>query len=305
VGRQDELFIPASQAPADKQIGRLASRQQSNVHYDQLRAIGLSKADIAYRVRVGRLYPVHYRVYSVGKRPVTALEKASAAVLACGTGAALSHSSAMTLWGFYKYWETPFHVVVPGDRRPKGIKVHRSATLTWRDTKTHRGIRVTSPARTIFDMAPRMKRKTLIRVVNDALRGPLPEDTLAEIVARLPNAKAAKLLRPFVENDSGLSYSDLEDDFQNFCQEFGLPRPLTNVRIAGCLRDAWFPQERVIVELDGWEFHRSRGSFESDRERDAEALLAGIVTVRITHERMKHARANEAARLDKILQSRR
>jgi hypothetical protein len=289
----------------DLEIARVAARQHGNITRRQLRSIGLTDDAIAHRVRTGRLFRQYPGVYSVGRPAVTALEKASAAVLACGTGAALSHSSAMTLWGFYKYWETPFHVVVPGDRRPKGITVHRSATLTWRDLKTHRGIRVTSPARTIFDMAPRMKRKTLTRVVNDALRGPLPEDTLAEIVARLPNAKAAKLLRPFVENDNGLTYSELEDEFAAFCEEFGLPRPLTNVRIAGYLRDAWFPQERVVVELDGWDFHKSRHSFESDRERDAEALLAGIVTVRITHERMKHARANEAARLDKILEARR
>jgi hypothetical protein len=289
----------------DLQIAVLAKRQQGNVGYGQLVRLGLSPDAIQHRVRTGRLFREYPGVYSVGRPARTPLERASAAVLACGPDAALSHSSAMTLWGFYKRWDKPFEVVVPGDRRPKGIKVHRSRTLHWRDTKTRLGIRVTSAARTIFDMAPRLKRKTLTRVVNDALRGPLTKDALAEIVARMPHTQAAALLKPFVENDNGLTYSHLEDDFQSFCEKFGLPRPLTNIWIAGHKRDAWFPNERVIVELDGWDFHKDRHAFESDRERDANALLAGIITVRITNERMKHTPAREAARLDQILQSRR
>jgi very-short-patch-repair endonuclease len=75
--------------------------------------------------------------------------------------------------------------------------------------------------------------------------------------------------------------------------------------VAGYEVDALFPREKVIVELDGWDFHSSRESFESDRERDASTLVAGHVTVRITYERMHDRPPEEAARLDEILRQRR
>ena len=83
------------------------------------------------------------------------------------------------------------------------------------------------------------------------------------------------------------------------------PRPRTNVRIAGHLVDAVFDAERLIVELDGYEFHGDRGSFETDRDRDADTLAIGHATVRITWERMTQRPRREAARLLSILDDRR
>jgi very-short-patch-repair endonuclease len=68
--------------------------------------------------------------------------------------------------------------------------------------------------------------------------------------------------------------------------------------VAGHEVDALFPEQKVIVELDSWEFHQDRSSFESDRDRDADTLAAGHLTVRITWGRMT---TNEAARLHEIL----
>jgi very-short-patch-repair endonuclease len=75
-----------------------------------------------------------------------------------------------------------------------------------------------------------------------------------------------------------------------------------NVIVAGYEVDALFPEEKVIVELDSWEFHRDRSSFESDRDRDADTLAAGHVTVRMTWAQMS---AREAKRLHRILEQRR
>jgi very-short-patch-repair endonuclease len=212
----------------------------------------------------------------------------------------------MTLWGFSKRWSAPFEVVVPGDRRPPGIKVHRSRTLARRDVTKHLGIRVTTPARTLLDCAPRLPEKARTRAVNDALLSRyLTQGALAEILDRLPSCPAARLLRPFVSDDGGPTRSDLEDAFLGFCERFGLPRPETNVPVAGYLVDAWFAQERLIVELDGYDFHRSRSSFEGDRNRDADTLLAGLATVRVTWRRMRETPEAEATRLDRILRARR
>jgi very-short-patch-repair endonuclease len=286
----------------DAAIAAVAFRQYGNITRVQLLQIGLTDDAIAHRVRTGRLQRIYTGVYSVGRRPNVPLERASAAVLACGPGAALSHGSAMTLWGLRKYWPSTFEVVVPGDRRPKGIKVHRSATLTRRDIKRHKGIRVTSPARTLHDTAPRLTDKALRRAVNDALHTYLHQSHLAELLARLPKSAATVRLLPFVANaDAGLTRSELEDAFVAFCERFGFPRPETNVPIGRYRADALFRKERLIVELDSYEWHGGREAFESDRDRDADTLLAGYQTVRVTHERMRDRPNKEAARLHALL----
>jgi len=89
-----------------------------------------------------------------------------------------------------------------------------------------------------------------------------------------------------VENPTGPTASEFEDAFTAFRRRFKLPPARINTTVAGFEVDAYFPAERVVIELDGWEFHSSRRSFESDRERDAALLALAIVTVRITWERL-------------------
>ena len=100
--------------------------QHGNITRSQLLAAGLDDHAIARRVRAGTLHRVYPGVYAVGRRPRVPLERAAAAVLACAPTGCLSHASAMTLWGFWKRWDTPFEVTVTRDRRPQGITVHRS-----------------------------------------------------------------------------------------------------------------------------------------------------------------------------------
>jgi hypothetical protein len=212
----------------------------------------------------------------------------------------LSHSSALSLWGLDKHWKTPFEVVVPGDRRPKGIRTHRSTTLHRRDITTQLGIRTTTPARAILDMARRLTKKRLTRAVNDALHSRfMYESDLNDAAQRHPNAA---LLAPFIADaKTGLTRSQLEDNFKQFCPDHDLPIPLTNHPVAGYLADAYFPDHGLIVELDSWEFHKDRASFEANRDRDADTLAAGHPTVRVTDERMKADPEREAARLRQIL----
>ncbi len=212
----------------------------------------------------------------------------------------------MVLWGFWKHWDQPFEVTVVVDRRPVGIRVHRCSTLLRRDVSTHHGIRVTSPARTILDMAPQLKPKALTRLINDGRNAKLLTlDDLAEVVDRNPSHAGAPLLRPDLDNPQNPTRSGGEDDFPAFCRRFGLPTPLINTIVHGFEVDAYFPDERLIVELDGWPYHRSRASFEDDRDRDATLLMHGIPTVRITYTRLDHKAERESARLDSILRQRR
>ena len=90
------------------------------------------------------------------------------------------------------------------------------------------------------------------------------------------------------------------------CERYGLPTPKTNVVVGGYELDAFFEAEQLIVELDGYDFHRDRAAFERDRLRDADALeTAGMPTVRITNHRMKQQPAREAERVEAILARRR
>jgi Transcriptional regulator, AbiEi antitoxin len=283
----------------------IARRQHRNVTRAQLLALGLSSDAIDHRLRRGWLHREHQGVYSVGTPATTPLELAAAAVLACGDGAALSHGSALALWSLAKRWPEPAHVTTASDRRPSGLTVHRTTTLARKDIRTHNGIRTTTLARTLLDCAPSLANKTLTRAVNDALRSPyLTHAQLVDVVDRNPRHRAAKLLKTFVQTLTGLTRSEFEDAFLAFCDKYGLPRPKVNTIVCGHEVDALFERERVIVELDGWDFHNDRRTFEADRNRDADTLVAGFVTVRITWERLHEHPRREAARLRRILASR-
>jgi hypothetical protein len=237
--------------------------------------------------------------------PAALVDQAAGAVLACGRGAGLAYGSAGTMWGYSKEWRLPFEVVVRSVVRRPGIIVHRSRTLTPRDFRIQRGVRVTSPARTVLDIAARLNPRELTRTVNDALlRGFLQQGELADVLARNPRHPGARLLAPLVEDPGNPTRSAMEDDFRVFCTRHGLPDPEVNVYVNGREVDALFREQQVIVELDGYTTHSSRASFEDDRDRDAEMLRTGHVTVRGTWERLRSRPAREAARLHEILRSR-
>jgi hypothetical protein len=207
----------------------------------------------------------------------------------------------MTLWDFWKRWDTRFEVTLTADRRPRGIRVHRASRLHWRDRKRQLGIPVTSPARTALDVAPSLNPAALKRLIKDGLaRKILNPDALAEVVRRYPRHPGAAKLRPYL-NDRDDTRSVLEDRFLAFCEQAGIPRPRTNAEACGFLVDALFEPEKVIVELDSWDFHSNREAFEDDRDRDGVTTEAGFVTVRITNRRFEA----QTDRLLRILAARR
>jgi predicted transcriptional regulator of viral defense system len=288
----------------DKAIAALARKQHGYIKRSQLLELGLTARAIEYRIEIGRLIPVYAGVYAVGHVPLGQEARAHAAVLACGDGAVVSHQSAAALWKYVKHWPTRIEVTAPTDRHRKGITAHRTKTLTRDDIDRQLGVPVTSPARTVFDMAPRYKTDAALRrFVNDArLTYTLHLSSLAELLARHPHQPATKRLMPFVDKPTGMTRSELEDLFVDFARRYGLPQPTINKRKARREPDFLFPEERVIVEIDSWKFHGDRGSFERDRDRDADNLAEGIVTVRVTEERLTGAPEREAARLHKVLE---
>jgi very-short-patch-repair endonuclease len=205
-----------------------------------------------------------------------------------------------------KRWPEKPEVTVPGDRRRPKITIHRRK-LERQDIRIQSGIKCTSPARTALDIARRLTDEELTRATEEArLAGYLRLPSLTEIAERNPYHPGCRRLRKVVAGSAKRpTRSKLERLFVKFAKRYGLPTPQVNVFVAGYEVDILFGHERVIVELDGYETHATRASFERDRERDAAMLAAGYVTIRITWERLLNDPQREAIRLLRILENRR
>ncbi|MGZ4170006.1 MAG: DUF559 domain-containing protein [Solirubrobacteraceae bacterium] len=280
-------------------IARIADRQYGHVTRAQLLELAVPSATIAHWVSNRRLVRVHAGVYALGHQQHAAAARAMAAVLACGPGAVLSHDSAAALWGVRNWPATP-EVLCALERRRPGIRTHRTSTLKSTEVRRHHSIPVTSPARTIIDLLPRLSDAQLVRAVNDLrLNRHMRATELQRLLAASPRLKA------LIDPDEAPTRSAKEDSFLVFCKQHGLPRPKVNTRLYGHEVDALFETEKVVVEVDGWRFHQDWASFERDRDRDADLAEHGYLTIRITAARLDENPAGEAARLHRILARRR
>jgi very-short-patch-repair endonuclease len=208
-----------------------------------------------------------------------------AATLACGPGATLSHRSAATLWELRFSQAAAVEVTVPsqsGRASRRGIRVHRSKRLGEDEVTIHRGIAVTTVARTLLDLADVLPTQPLKRAIHEAdYRGLLDVTALAHAAERNPGRKAAMLLR-LAQGPAELTRSELEDRFLQLCRSHSLPSPAVGARVEGFEVDFLWPSERIVVETDGLAAHRTKEAMERDRERDRRLLLAGFQTVRLT-----------------------
>jgi very-short-patch-repair endonuclease len=237
----------------------------------------LTNEDVDRRVKAQRLHRLHRGVYAVGHRRLTVEGRWLAACLA--TGGVLSHVSAAAAWELRPTNARLIHVTVPGDggrKRRAGIKVHRSTTLTAKDVTIHRGLPITTPARTIIDLARSLSGRPLEHVIDLA-------DQRGLIDFRdLERANSVSLQAVLTNYRPALTRSELEEAFLRLCDDHGIPRPETNTRIEGIEVDAVWRDRRLVVEIDGYRYHRAPTRFESDREKDVMLQLKGWRVMRFT-----------------------
>jgi hypothetical protein len=150
-------------------VADLAATQFGVIDLDDLRACGLNGDAVRWRVRNGRLHPLYKRVYAVGHPQVSVRGLLLAAVKACGAGAVISHFAAAVLWGLFTWDGRHPDVLVPGDRRHPGIRTHKTSRLDDTDVRTRYGIPVTTPARTLVDLAATLPAERLRRTTREAL----------------------------------------------------------------------------------------------------------------------------------------
>jgi hypothetical protein len=294
-------------AALDRAIARVAQRHGGHVNHRQLGELGLTEREIRHRVKVGRLIPVYRGVYAVGHLPTHPLDRARGALLAAGPGSALSHSSAAVLLAIYDRWRHPLEVVTPGDRRPRGLIVHRSRLLPS-DLLRVEGVLSTNRARTLLDVTPQMTDARLLRAVNgQRIDHGLRLSAVEDVLRRFPRYPGARRLRAIVFGAPKEPFrSGWEIEWPPYAAENGLPRYEMNYVIRGCRVDVYFTVERLIVELDGWGTHGTKAAFEKDRDtRNAILAETGIPTFAITYTQFHERGAEQARRLHLILARRR
>ena len=266
----------------DRQLAALAARQRGVATRRQLLGLGLSHETIERRLRAGRLHRVFRGVYAVGHAALPPLGLETAALLAVGEGAALSHQSAAYVDGLLQREPGPVHVTVRG-RQPRsqpGLVVHTSGTLTRRDLRTRQGLLVTAPERTLLDLAATEPGHTVLEAVDRAehLRRTSRPNLESFIGANPRHRGAPKLTRLLTQPFKTRSHAERE--LIGLVTRAGLPPDATNVKIAGYEADLLYREPRLIVEMDSWAHHGSREAFERDRVRDAAHVAVGYRVLR-------------------------
>lgn len=259
-------------------MATFANGQHGAISIEQLRAAGLTDAAVTRRVRAGRLHRLHRGVYAVGHIAPSDERRWIAAVLALGgegeaagangaraSGAVLSHRSAAALWSLLPPASGPVDVSLlsrNGKRARRGIRIHRPTSLRPMETARARGIPVTSPARTLADLRSSVPERELRRATRQA-------DFLG-----LP-------IGPDIVPDR--TRSELERRFLWLCGQERLPKPAVNMRIEAMTVDFCWVEQRSVVETDGYQAHRGRAAFESDRARDLRLRSLGYEVLHLSH----------------------
>jgi very-short-patch-repair endonuclease len=294
--------------PDGHALAELARRQHGVVSRRQLLELGHARATISGWEKGGKLHRLHRGVYAVGHEAISWEGRLLAAVLA-NEPAVASHKTAAWIWGLLRTRPGTFHLAAPTRRHRKELVVVHFARLQSEDVRTVSGIPVTSPARTVLDLAPDESLRDLGRLLkradeNELLDRRRFEALLARAGGHPGRGKLAAALRAYKPETSVLR-SDLEKRFRDLVLAGGLPRPQTNVVVEGYELDAYWEAEGFAVELDVYATHGSPTSFEEDRKREDDLLLAGIELIRVTDIRLDREPRQTIARVAAHLARRR
>src|SRR3954470_24175873 len=270
---------------ADRAVAKLAASQWGVLSLAELQACGLNRAAVGVRVRRGNLHPLYRGVYATGHRNVTVEGRFLAAVKACGPEAILSHYAAACLHDLLKYDGRWIDVTAPSQRKHPMIRTHRSTHIERTIVK---GIPVTPKLRTLIDLAKQEDERTVKRALRQARFGD------AEL-AQLPTTG---LLGQIVDAPTR---SEPEDIVLDLILKAGFQRPLVNppYRLPGrtVYPDLYWPEQRLIIEVDSKEWHSDPLAQRDDAERQALLEAQGERVIRVTR---AQAKGNPQATLQRI-----
>ncbi len=252
-------------------LAQLAGRQYGVVTRAQLAALGYSDEMIDHAVRVGRLFPWHRSVFAVGHESPNRHALCMAAALFRGDGALISFQSAVWLWGLERTLEIPVNVSVRWrGHSQSAIGLHHCPALRDEDAAVTEGLPVTAIPRTLLDYAWTAKPHRLERAIDRADRLDLLDPpAIDQITNEVRGHQGCRPLRRAmtIYRDKGFTRSGGEKRMLAALADAGVQRPAVNNFVEGYELDFYWEEERFGVELDSWEHHGGRRSFEEDRER--------------------------------------
>jgi hypothetical protein len=260
----------------------------------QLLALGFSARSIEHRLLRGRLHPAGRGVYAVGWPGLTQKRRWMAAVLACGDGAVLSHRSAARLWeiGAERGGRIDVSVRRRCELHRAGLCVRGRPTLPAEDVCSRDGIPLTSPVRTLVDLATELGPVAVERAVNDAdKRDLIDPEALRSALDRYARQPGVCRLRQQLDRLTfRLSDSDLEIYFRPIAAAAKLPPPQSKKVVNGFEVDFFWPDLGLVVETDGLRYHRTPSAQARDALRDRTHVIAGMSPLRFTHYEIRHER---------------
>jgi hypothetical protein len=238
-------------------------------------------------------------VYALGHRKLTDQGWLAAALLYSGKGAALSHDIGAWWWEIVKPRPTRLDVSAPGFRSSlpaqeiagrmtsPAVLVHHPRKL---ERVFHRGLPITTPARTLLDIAPTCPRRQLRRALAETFyrRLATPDEVRAVLGRGHAGSRALRAALDSHVPQLERTKSGLEDEFLALCERAGLPLPEINSEICGYEVDAVFRAERVAVELDGESAHGAAGAVHRDRARDLALRASGWLVRRYSWQQVFH-----------------
>jgi very-short-patch-repair endonuclease len=215
-----------------------------------------------------------------------------AAVLSCGDGVVLSHSSAAALWriGAEERDVIDLSLPSPSRRRRPGLRISRRPSLQDRDITAEYGIPVTTPVRTLIDMTLRLDRPAIERMINEADKYNLahPPGLRRALDERMGEPGVARLRQILDRRTFRLTKEELERRFFPLADKAGLPVPLTGQWVNEFEVDFYWPDLGLVVETDGLRYHRTPAEQARDRLRDQAHTAAGLTQLRFTHEQVRY-----------------
>jgi predicted transcriptional regulator of viral defense system len=271
-------------------VRAIAARQWGRIHWLQLRDCGIGKATIVRWVADGYLTLVHPRVYAVGHLAPSYEADLTAAVLYAGPGAMLSHGAAAWWWSLTDRRPPLIDVSTPSKRhcRP-GLRIHSRRAL---QRVSHNRMPVTTVAQTLLDRAATEPVETVRYMLAEADYHRLIDfGAIGQILGRGKPGSAR--LRQAIEihcPDLARTKSPVERQFLALCEENGVPRPLVNVRVCGFRVDCYWPEHRLVVELDGGRGHGTERQVARDHGRDLTLRGAGIAVRRYARRQIRQRR---------------
>jgi very-short-patch-repair endonuclease/predicted transcriptional regulator of viral defense system len=278
-------------------LDRVASPQGGIITRADLLAAGWSRSRVDRARRSGELRVLAPGVFRVAGAPWTRRAAHHAAILIAGENAHLARWTAAELHGFGEQRPGPIDVTVPRGRiragsHPSLLRVKHTRSLPDPDRCRRGGLPVTSGARTLLDLAPRLSVARLAELTAAALREKCCRACdLHEILARRHNVQGRGRLREAVDllgDDGADARAEVEIAALHALVGANLPRPVVAYRVRtddGLLIaevDLAYPAIKLAIEIDGYRWHSSPARKLADEQRQNRLILAGWTVLRFS-----------------------